>query len=67
MKIELLKCMSCWRVVDQFTTGAGCEGCFGKFFKQAGPSKFNILRWFLSNPKHVLKLVITDLVEKAND
>ncbi len=61
MRIELLKCISCWRVVDQYTTGSGCTGCFGKFFKQAGPSWFNVFRWFVSNPKHVLQLLWKDI------
>ncbi len=64
MRIELLKCMGCWRVVDQYTTGFGCTTCFGKFFKAAGPSWFNIFRWFLSNPKHAIKVIVLDLKGK---
>ncbi len=64
MKIELLKCMGCWRVVDQYTTFTGCSSCFTKFFKQVGPSTFNKMRWFLSNPKHAIKCVRLDLKGK---
>ncbi len=66
MIIELLKCQGCWRVIDQFTIGFGCESCFTKFFKPIGPSKFNIFRWFLSNPKHVIRLYLEAFKEKIN-
>lgn len=58
MIIELLKCQGCWRIVDQYTMYDGCTGCYTKLFRPTRPTKFNILRWILSNPKHAFKIFI---------
>lgn len=64
MIIELLKCNGCWRVWDNYHYGFGCEGCYSKLSRRVNPTKFNLIKWFLTNPKHVTKLVILDLMGK---
>lgn len=64
MIIELMACMGCQRIVDQFTFPASCPRCMSKFHKAVNPSKWVIFKWFLAHPKHVLKLIIEDIREK---
>lgn len=64
--IELLSCLGCQRIVDQWTMLRGCERCGGKLFRQVRPSSFLILCWFLNEPKHVLKLILRDIREKIS-
>lgn len=67
MKIELLACLGCWRIIDNFAYPPLCTVCGSKRTKAVGPSKFNILRWFLSAPKHVMKLILQDIREKCHE
>lgn len=61
MTIELMACKGCWRVVDQYNFGFGCDACGHKLFRAVGASKWNLFRWFMSDPKHVSKVIILDL------
>lgn len=63
-KIELLSCLGCQRIVDQFTFPAQCPRCMGNFHKQVAPSKLIIFKWFITQPKHVIKLYIQDIKER---
>lgn len=65
--IELLGCMGCWRVLDQYTFIARCKGCNSKFVKDIAPIFYNKFRWFLTNPRHVTKLYYQDFREKLRD
>ncbi len=60
MIIELLSCLGCQRIVDQITMGRGCIKCGSKHFRAVGPTAMVLVRWFLANPKHVIKLLIRD-------
>lgn len=62
--IEILSCYGCQRIVDQFTMGTKCPRCHSKYFKTVHPSKWILFKWFIYNPKHVLKLIATDIREK---
>lgn len=62
MIVELMGCTGCWRVYDQYAFPPRCA-CTAKYFRQIGAIKFNILRWFLTSPVHVVKLLIKDLRE----
>ena len=61
MVIELFKCKDCWRVVDQFLP-PNCP-CMSKWSVRVNPTKFNLIKWFLANPKHVIKLLVQDFHE----
>ena len=60
MVIMLLKCQGCWRVLDNVSMQLGCDDCYGRMFKQVNPTKMNVIKWFLANPKKVIKLLIQD-------
>lgn len=62
--IEILSCVVCSRVVDQWTMIPKCKRCGMNRFKQIAPTKWAIIQWFISEPKHVIKLLIQDLREK---
>lgn len=62
--ILLMACMGCQRVVDQFNFPIHCPRCGGRFYKQIKPSRFNIFRWVITSPKHVLTLIFHDIREK---
>lgn len=64
MLIELMSCRGCQRVVDQFSFPIRCPRCGSGYFAAVNPSKWILVRWFLSNPKHVLRLVLKDLKER---
>lgn len=63
MKIELVVCKDCWKVMDQYQYPPICP-CGSKFSRAVNATKFNLIKWFLTNPKHVLKLIILDLQGK---
>ena len=62
--IELLSCMGCQRIVDQYTFPPQCPRCKSKFHKQVHPTKWLIFKWFITQPKHVSKLFIDDIRER---
>jgi len=62
--IELMACMGCQRVVDQYTFPANCPKCNSRFHKKIKPAKSIILKWVLTHPLHVTKLFIQDIREK---
>jgi DNA-directed RNA polymerase subunit RPC12/RpoP len=61
MIIELLRCQNCGRITDQMDLECPC---FGRIYKTVKPSWFNIIKWFLGNPKRISALFIQDLREK---
>ncbi len=62
--IDILSCIGCGRIVDQWMMLPKCEVCKGIRFRLVAPTKFNLLCWFINNPKHVIKLFIKDLKER---
>ncbi len=62
--IELLACMGCTRIEDQFTYGPRCIHCNGRYHKAVSATKWTIARWFFTHPKHATKLFIRDLWER---
>ena len=62
MVIQLLACIGCNRIVDQWTMCKGCEDCNGKLFKVVKPTPFRKVCWFANAPKHVLKLIWADIM-----
>lgn len=61
--IELMSCTGCGRIIDQIWMPSQCK-CGVRFFKAVGPTKWVLIKWFLNNPKHVVKLVIADWKER---
>jgi len=65
--IELMACMGCQIIIDQNIFPIRCPKCGSRFYKAIQPTKITILRWFLNNPKHVLKLVYQDIKDKFHE
>ncbi len=69
MLISLYRCDGCWRITDNFQTSDGTWvrcGCGSKIMWTTNPTKFNLLKWILSNPKYIFKLIIQDWKESHN-
>ncbi len=60
MKIELTKCKSCWKILDQYLYPPICS-CGSRWSTAVNPTKYNLIKWFLGNPKHVINLIKDDL------
>lgn len=65
--IELLSCIACSRIVDQWTMGPSCTLCGTNRYRKVNPSWFTILCWIWNHPKHVAKLVVQDIKEKCHE
>jgi hypothetical protein len=65
--IELLSCVCCGRIVDQWTMIPECKRCKTNRFRAIQPTRFAIFRWFLNEPRHVFKLLWQDLKEKLHE
>ena len=67
--IELLGCLGCQRIIDNiiFRNQWFCSSCNGKYFKPVAPSKWTLIKWFIGNPKHVMKLLLLDIREKYSE
>lgn len=65
--VELLSCMGCQRIVDQWTMLGRCKRCGGHFYKQVRPTWYIKLCWFLNEPKHVAKMYWQDFRERQNE
>lgn len=65
--IELLSCCGCQRIIDHTIFTSNCKRCHSKFFRTIGPSWWILVKWFVFNPKHVIKLLIQDIREKYHD
>lgn len=61
--IDILSCITCGRIADQWTMLPCCAVCRGIRFRLVAPTKFNLLCWFINNPRHVIKLFIKSLRE----
>lgn len=67
MIIELMACRAgCGRVIDQFYMPDRCK-CGSRFFTAVNPDILILVKWFIQQPIHVIKLVIQDLWEKAHE
>lgn len=64
--IELMSCTGCGRIIDQICMPKQCK-CGVRFFKAVGPDWIILFKWFINNPKHVVKLIIKDIKEKLHD
>ncbi len=62
--VDILSCIGCGRIVDQWTMVPFCKRCGTNRFKLINPSAFTVLCWFLNEPKHVFKLILQDILEK---
>lgn len=62
--IEILSCLGCQRIHDNLTFQPRCPRCNTQYFKRVEPSKWILFKWFITQPKHVIKLLIQDIREK---
>lgn len=62
--IELLECLGCGKVFDQWSMISHALRCKRNRFAAIAPTTYNKLRWFIYSPKHVLSLILQDIREK---
>lgn len=62
--IELLECLGCGCVYDQWSMIPHAFRCKRNRFAAIMPTRMNRLKWFLNEPIHVLRLYIQDVKEK---
>lgn len=67
MIIKLYKCDGCWRTTDNYATSDGtwirCL-CGRNKLWQVNPTKLNLFKWIIHNPKYIFKLFLQDIREK---
>ncbi len=63
--IELLRCIACHKILDQWTmVDHAVHVCKVNRFVQVKPGLWHKLCWFLGEPKHVFGLLKKDFMEK---
>ncbi len=61
--VELMACMGCQKVYDQYKFPDRCK-CSGRYFKAIHPTTIVVLRWFVEQPKHAISLILKYFREK---
>lgn len=65
--IDILACVTCGRVVDQWTMIPKCKRCGTNRFRLIKPTYWAVFKWFINEPKHVIQLILQDIKEKLYD
>ena len=65
--VELLSCLGCGRIYDQWSMIPHALRCKRNRFAEITPTWRNKLYWLLNNPRHVIALYIKDFRESFSE